>query len=139
VYVEQPYRIAADRCAHLLALSAHLDTAPGPGGSRCTAYEATKALYEPALQDLFPGSWRQAMIVALYPSSQLVGHRDPKIAGRRYHVPLHVNEDCWVFHHSHWQQLAVGHCYQMDPADWHGAVNWGTTVRYHLVIDYGAD
>jgi hypothetical protein len=23
----------------------------------------------------------------------------------------------------------------MDPTEWHGAVNWGSTIRHHLIID----
>ena len=75
------------------------------------------------------------MLVALYPSSQIVGHADQPIVGTRFHLPLRVNDDCWVFHDGIWEQLAERACYSMDPAAVHGAVNWGTTVRLHLAID----
>jgi aspartyl/asparaginyl beta-hydroxylase (cupin superfamily) len=73
--------------------------------------------------------------VALYPSSQLVAHRDPPITGTRFHVPLVVNDGCWVFHGGWWQQLQLGHLYAMDPTVEHGAVNWGTDRRVHLMVD----
>lgn len=75
------------------------------------------------------------MFVALYPSSQLVGHKDPPIKGLRYHIPIQTNPDNWVFHDGVWQQLEVGKIYTMDPALVHGAVNWSHEVRIHLIID----
>ena len=79
--------------------------------------------------------WRLSQVVALYPSSQLVAHCDPPIIGKRFHIPLVVNEGCWAFHTGTWQQLEVGKVYQMDPTQEHGAVNWGTTIRTHLILD----
>lgn len=75
------------------------------------------------------------MLVVLYPSAQLVGHRDPPIDGVRHHIPLALNDGCWVFHAGMWRQLEEGHCYIMDPTEQHGAVNWGPTRRIHLAID----
>ena len=75
------------------------------------------------------------MVVALYPSSQLVAHCDPPIPETRVHVPLQMNPGCWVFHRESWQQLALGSAYTMDPSERHGAVNWGPDLRLHLVID----
>ena len=76
-----------------------------------------------------------ARIVALYPSCQLVKHCDPPIRGQRHHMPLVLNDGCWVYHDGTWQQLEVGHLYQMDQTKPHGAVNWGDEVRLHLMID----
>jgi hypothetical protein len=108
-----------------LALSAQSDLAPGSGGSRITPCG-------PVTVGALVG---RGAFVALYPSSQLVAHVDPPIAGRRFHVPLVVNDGCWVFSDGHWQQLAVGRVYQMDPTIVHGAVNWGTERRLHLMVD----
>ena len=84
--------------------------------------------------------WTYATVIALYPSSQLVAHRDLyEVKGIRHHLPLQVNEGCWVFHEGVWQQLEVGKIYTMDPKGLHGAVNWGATVRYHLIVDVLAD
>jgi hypothetical protein len=102
------------------------DLAPGPGGSRITWLKGMSVVGRL--------SGRAAM-VALYPSSQLVAHCDPPIAGRRFHIPLVVNDGCWVFHAGTWQQLEVGRVYQMDPTEVHGAVNWGTERRVHLMVD----
>ena len=54
---------------------------------------------------------------------------------RRYHIPLQINPGCWVFSDCVWQQLELGVVYEMDPTKPHGAVNWGDTVRLHLLID----
>jgi hypothetical protein len=135
MYVSAGWRVPEGLVAQLLALSTTLDLRPGPGGSRGSHYRETQALYEPVLGPLFPGTWTQATIFALYPSSQLVGHRDAPIRGIRQHLPLTMNDGCWVFHEGVWQQLAVGEVYHMDPTGCHGAVNWGETRRLHLVID----
>lgn len=134
-YSEARWRLSAEETARLLGLAAHIDHRPGPGGSRCTDPVATKAVFEPVVGSRFPGPWAHAMLVALYPSSQIVGHRDPPIRGIRHHVPLATNPGCWVLHGAIWHQLLEGACYVMDPAEWHGAVNWGTTLRLHLVVD----
>lgn len=118
----------------LLALSTHLDLAPGPGGSRMSDFAVTRALYEPVLHGVFYAI-HQITVIALYPSAQLVAHCDPPIKGSRYHLPLQVNPDCWVFHDGMWQQLEAGRWYQMDPTKLHGAVNWGSEVRLHLIVD----
>lgn len=108
------------------ALIASVDLAPGPGGSRIT----------PCGHVRIPHVCRgTGALVALYPSSQLVAHCDPPIAGTRYHLPLVTNEGCWVFHRGVWQQLQVGRVYMMDPTAEHGAVNWGTERRVHLMVD----
>lgn len=75
------------------------------------------------------------MLVLLYPSSQIVAHKDPPIEGTRYHIPLVLNSLCWVYHAGDWQHLIEGVCYVMDPTLIHGAVNWGTEPRIHLSID----
>lgn len=124
----------ADRLA-LLRLIAPLDISPGPGGSRMSDSLQTMALLAPHLGKIFPDRWTRAHVVALYPSSQIVAHRDAPIDGRRYHIPLDLNFGCWVFHGGYWQQLTEGAVYAMDPTLEHGAVNWGTTRRLHLLID----
>lgn len=77
----------------------------------------------------------QTRLVGLLPSQQLVAHTDPPISGIRHHLPLQSNPGCWVFHDGVWQQLEVGRMYTMDPTKPHGAVNWGTELRLHLMID----
>lgn len=124
MYVVQPWSLSAAQIASVLVRSQTIDLSPGPGGSRITPID---------LRDQF-GDDRTAIVV-LYPSAQLVGHRDPPIVGTRYHVPLIVNAGCWVFHGGTWQQLEIGRAYQMDPTEDHGAVNWGAERRLHLLID----
>ena len=80
----------------------------------------------------------QTRLVGLLPSQQIVAHTDPPIAGVRYHLPLQTNPGCWSFSAGVWQQLEVGKVYQVDPSEVHGAVNWGTEVRLHLMIDVDA-
>jgi hypothetical protein len=74
-------------------------------------------------------------LVGLWPSQQIVSHQDEAIAGVRHHLPLQTNPGCWSFHAGTWQQLEVGRIYQMDPTKPHGAVNWGSEIRLHLIID----
>lgn len=136
MYQELPWTVSDERLAQLRTLTEALDCAPGPGGSRCTDFRLTQALYQPVLKDLFPRPWTRAMVVVLYPSSQLVAHADPSIQPSvRYHIPLLVNEGCWVFSTGVWTQLQVGHVYAMHPHEVHGAVNWGEARRLHLAID----
>ena len=77
----------------------------------------------------------KVQLVGLLPSQQIAAHADQPIQGVRYHVPLQTNEGCWSFHGGQWIQLKVGKVYRMDPAEMHGAVNWGSEVRLHLMID----
>lgn len=133
MYVER-FRIDDDRLAGLRVLCQSVDLRAGPGGSRITPLGsiARKAGEQ---SKLIHGTWHYAAVVALYPSSQLVAHVDPPIVGTRHHVPLAVNPGCWVFHAGTWQQLVEGRVYAMDPTELHGAVNWGSTVRTHLMLD----
>lgn len=106
---------------------------PGTAGSWISA-DCTP-LVQPLLHSRFPRGWMQARVVFLFPSQQIVAHVDAPIRGRRYHLPLQVNDGCWVFHRGRWQQLLLGEVYRMDPTERHGAVNWGTEVRQHLIVD----
>lgn len=74
-------------------------------------------------------------LIGLLPSQQIVLHADAPIPGVRHHVPLQINEGCWCFSGGVWRQLELGRVYTMDPSQPHGAVNWGTTLRLHLMID----
>jgi hypothetical protein len=119
----------------LLALAARLDLAPGPGGSRITPIPDTEREAWRVAHSAPPG-YASAAFVVLYPSAQLVAHCDPSIAPlKRYHIPLVVNNGCWSFSGDTWQRLEVGKVYAMDPTELHGAVNWGTERRLHLMID----
>lgn len=114
----------------LLARARGLQITPGPGGSGMTNFEETLGVY----QDLYPAA-HQITIVSLQPSSQIVLHRDAPIRGRRFHTVLQMNDGCWVMHGGKWQQLLLGRVYEMDPTEAHGAVNWGSEVRLHLMVD----
>ena len=122
------------RVDRLVQLATCVDISPGPGGSRMSDYAETEKVFGPDIADLFPGRYH-VTVVALYPSSQIVAHRDPAIRGRRYHLPLALDPFCWVFSDGTWQQLEVGQIYQMDPTLWHGSVNWGALRRLHLLVD----
>lgn len=127
MYIEQGFPLSASLVEETLRIVKLVDISPGPGGSRITPVSQLLLQTIPCM-----GSFA---VVALYPSSQLVCHCDPPIAGTRFHVPLQVNEGCWCFHDGVWQQLEIGKFYRMDPTKPHGAVNWGTEVRLHLIID----
>lgn len=53
----------------------------------------------------------------------------------RYHIVLQTNPHCWVYHDGVWQQLNRGGIYFMDPSKEHAALNFGSTIRLHLVVD----
>lgn len=136
-YVAHDRLLALDHIQRLCALTARLDLAPGPGGSRMSDHRSTLDALGSEIATLFPGVVTRATISTLYPSSQLVGHCDPPCAGggTRYHIPIQMNDGCWVFHDGTWSQLELGRTYEMDPTLTHGAVNWGSTVRLHLLVD----
>lgn len=133
MYHEQSFCFDPARVQRLLNLTRQLDITAGPGGSRFSPWAPTRQLLGPEL-GMFP-NLIQVAVVALYPSSQIVAHRDAPIVGIRYHIPLQTNEGCWSFSNGVWQQLEVGSVYQMDPTEVHGAVNWGDTIRLHLLVD----
>lgn len=92
---------------------------------------------------LVPGIWRLAMLVGLQPQGTIPRHRDAPadengLAGMaldRWHVVLVTNPHAWCYHGGVWQHLERGGIYAMDPTVDHAAVNWGDTVRWHLVVD----
>lgn len=132
MYRELPQTLTTEQINDLIALSRGVDLRPGPGGARITpcALDAYWMAWWSAL-----GQVQSAMFIALQPTSQIPAHTDQPIPGRRYHVPIQVNDGCWVFHDGQWLQLNVGRIYEMDPSQTHGAVNWGTTPRSHLIVD----
>ncbi len=108
---------------------------PGTSGVSASNPEETKEKYYPLLKGIFPFSWSYCMLIALYPNRNIPGHKDPFKFSTRYHIPLLTNEHCWVFHDGTWEQLEAGTLYTMDPLLFHGAVNWGDSLRVHLIID----
>lgn len=137
MYQPTNHRFSPDLLAGLLGCAARCNVQPGPGGSGMTDITETRRIFwdHAGLARLFPGEWYTCRVVSLQPSSQIVAHRDAPIIGQRYHIPLQVNAGCWVFSGGVWQQLEAGRVYQMDPTEEHGAVNWGDTMRLHLMID----
>lgn len=138
MYHDQGAILDVNIVAELLGIALALDLTPGPGGSRMSDYEPTLLAYHayPPLRALFPNPWTLCTVIALEVGAQIPAHRDPPIAARRYHVVLQSNPGCWSFvEDGGWQQLDVGGIYRMDPALGHGAVNWGTERRLHLIID----
>jgi hypothetical protein len=53
----------------------------------------------------------------------------------RYHLVLQTNDRCWNFHDGDWQQLELGGVYTIDVSRNHASINWGATLRVHLVVD----
>jgi hypothetical protein len=135
MYVDQRFSLTDATLAAVLKAVEILDIKPGPGGSRFSDWDLTMRAFESIKFWDTPKVHRGA-VVALYPSSQIVAHADAYSAKqRRYHIPLQINSGCWVFHDGDWQQLQLGKVYQMDPTKVHGAVNWGATLRLHLLLD----
>ena len=133
--------LGGDWLAGARGCAARVDLQPGPGGSGMSDPTATKAAFwdhAGLAQCLPPGAWTQVRLVGLWPSQQIPRHADAPISGQRFHVPLYLNDQCWVFSAGVWQQLREGWIYEMDPTKPHGAVNWGDTIRLHLMIDVEA-
>jgi len=132
MYVEH----AIDASAHLPELIALARTVPMRGAASYISHPnetplALKTLAGVILQH--PPS--RTSVVTLLPMQQIPAHADPPIAGTRFHLPLLVNDGCWSFSDGGWQQLLPGRVYQLDPSLVHGAVNWGSTPRLHLLVD----
>ncbi len=137
MYREVPPLLSKEQITRYQQIAARVDLAPGPGGSRFANFDQARAAFDHELGMLFQRPLAQITVVALYPSAQIVGHTDhpDNVHGLRLHMPLQLNPGCWVFHDGTWQQLELGRSYAMDPTKEHGAVNWGATVRLHLVVD----
>lgn len=137
MYIDQGVVFSDAVLTDLLGIALTLDLPPGPGGSRMADFAAAEEGYShvKALRSAFPNRWVSVTVLALEPSAQIVAHRDPPMSARRYHVPLQQNSGCWSFHAGTWQQLETGRIYRMDPAEEHGAVNWGATRRLQLILD----
>lgn len=131
-YLDRGHALSATDVEDVLDTITRAGITPGPGGSRIVPLESPQIAAWVRETDR---SLRTLAAVGLWPSSQLVAHRDAPITGRRFHLPIQTNPDCWSFHDGVWSQLQVGKAYEMDPTGWHGAVNWGTEIRWHLMID----
>lgn len=128
------YDLPSAGVVEFLAVCARLD--PITVSSTMTDFRLTRDVALPAITRWFPSRFcLKATFIVLEPSAQIVVHVDPPILGTRHHVPLQTNEDCWTYHDGTWEQLALGECYTMDPTLPHGAVNWGSRRRIHLILD----
>ena len=132
-YVELDARLTDAQVVRLVALTRDVDRTPG-GGSRIVPLVDVPVDVQAFLEQAC-GRWVAVRVVALLASQQLVGHTDPPVRARRIHIPIRLNAGCWVFSAGTWQQLEEGRCYEMDPTQVHGAVNWGAETRLHLMID----
>lgn len=140
---EEEYPLDASSIDACVALTKHLDIQPGPGGSRLLEIPAEYAAQYRELwhETGFAISRSRLWVAALWPSAQIVGHKDAPLGGfeaarvTRYHLPIQTNNECWSLSGKAWRQLKKGWLYTLNPAEWHGSVNWGTEVRVHLVID----
>ena len=137
-------RVSPERCKELITLAdqitercpAEPEAIPGQRAYQSTYWKPTVALYEPLLQDIFPGHWLHASLMFLPPMNMIHFHVDRIRADRRRkHLVLQTNPSCWVFHDGAWQQLEAGLVYFMDPTKVHGAVNSGDTVRVQFFVD----
>ena len=140
MYQPTPLQFHSDQVAHLLGLALSLNLQPGPGGAGMTPQSETRLLFEPVLKPYFSGTWYACTVVGLWPSQQIPLHADAKILGVRYHLPLQTNLRCLSFTEAedgviYCHKLYEGQVYTLDPTLPHGAVNWGSEVRLHLMID----
>lgn len=77
------------------------------------------------------------MLMGIKPCGHIPFHTDrmDEQWQSRYHIVLQTNPQSWTYHDGTWQQLNMGGIYQMDPRKEHAAINLGSTVRLHLVVD----
>lgn len=106
-------------------------------GSAMSPHLETQLILQSLLVTVFLEPWTWVTIVALGPSQQIVAHRDQPLPKGvfRYHIPLQSNPFCWSLSDGEWQKLQTGKIYRMAPDVLHGAVNWGSETRLHLMID----
>jgi hypothetical protein len=135
MYWPTTQRFNPDQVAELRRLALSLNPQPGPGGSGMTDDVLTAGRFEAVLKPFFPSSWWVCRVVSLWPSQQIPAHVDATIRGERHHIPLQTNDGCWSFSNGIWSQLEEGQDYTMDPTQPHGAVNWGSELRLHLMLD----
>lgn len=109
-----------------------------PSGSWFSPMPATVALFQSTLDAYFPPARHWVTAVSLMAGQQIPAHVDAALPSGvvRAHVQLIANDQCWSLHDGVWQQLTIGRIYRMDPAIVHGAVNWGSTARVNLIVDY---
>ena len=134
-YVAGDTVLTPEALTALQALIPQVDLAPGPGGARITPVGDLIGICLAHLPTALGVRVARAALISLEPSSQLVAHTDPALPGPRVHIPLLTNPGCWSFLAGVWSQLLLGYPYVMDPTEVHGAVNWGTTRRVHLILD----
>lgn len=141
MYFATHRRLPSDLLDLWLAFAIHLGAHTPSSASAMTPDLKTRSVFGSSLDAVFPPDPRWITVVSLLPSQQIVAHRDPALPPGviRYHVPLQTNEHCWSMHEGEWQQLEVGGIYTMTPEGWHGAVNWGSVVRLHLLVDAAGD
>ena len=143
MYQLTPLKFHPDQVAHLLGLALSLNLQPGPGGAGMTDSALTLETFWPVLMGFLPGRWANTRVVGLWPSQQIPLHADTPIAAIRHHIPLQLNRRCMQFTENAngvliCQHLEEGQDYTLDPTLPHGAVNWGSELRLHLMIDVEA-
>ena len=139
MYLPTPNRLSDWEVRDLVRHAAAMP--PGPGGSAMLDLPpALREEYHIALWPIVGRGWSTCRFVGLWPGQQIPLHRDSPITGVRHHIPLALNRYCVQVTENEagvliCQHLEVGRVYTMDPTQPHGAVNWGETIRLHLVID----
>lgn len=82
-------------------------------------------------------------LAKLEPGTFFWEHRDYQElqkAGRfRLHVPVITNESAYLIIDGARIHLPVGHLWKLDPVHRHGACNFGTEARVHLLMDCYSD
>jgi hypothetical protein len=125
--------MSADECATLSAKILRVGLLqPGPGGTAIIGFSG-EGIVE--MIGAPPQTIVRIALACIWPGSQIQAHADAPIPEERIHIPIQANSGCWSFSDGQWQQLRVGCPYLMDPAIEHGAVNWGSDLRIHLMID----
>lgn len=109
---------------------------PSDYGTTTEHRSECRAAY-PELAGVLPGDWLASMLVLIRPGGNIRMHVDvPEREGlTRYHVVLATNDRCWNYHDGDWQQMELGGIYTVDPTREHASINWGESMRVHLVID----
>jgi Aspartyl/Asparaginyl beta-hydroxylase len=111
---------------------------------RCVAYPAMKAWWGMArvLQAVWGMVGRRGlgkvMVVELKAGGSIGWHIDEGGYAQgyeRYHVAIRTNPYCWLYSGGEAGHVPVGAVVKFDTSVLHSAANFGTTPRWHLIVD----
>lgn len=108
----------------------------------CEPVETDLLMEMPATRSLLKGLGFRYMwvrLAKLEPGTFFWEHRDyqelEKVNRFRIHLPVVTNESAYLILDGRRIHLPVGHLWKLDPVHRHGACNFGTEARVHMLMD----